>query len=71
MMRIKVDKDSFSRETTINVKELRALSSDFGLPYIENAGSITVVGEKQLLIFNKQHMFYNSEEAQCRLIEIY
>ena len=69
----KVDKNSFSRETTINVKDLKALSSTFGLPCVENTDSLTVVGEKQLLIFGKisTHMFYNSEDTQCRLIEIY
>lgn len=67
----KVDKNSFSRETTINVRRLKALSSDFGLPCIENTDSLTVVGEKQLLIFGKINSFYNSEDTQCRLIEIY
>lgn len=58
------------REITINARELKALSSEFGLSFIENKGSITVVGEKQWLVFDKQ-FFYNLEETQCRLIEIY
>lgn len=60
-----MDKNSFSRETTINVWKLKELSNDFGLPYIENRDSVTVVGYEHLLIFSKQ------EDTQCRLIEIY
>lgn len=55
------------RETIINVWRLKELASDFGLPYIEESDGITisVVGEKQLLIFNKV------EVTKCQLIEIY
>lgn len=62
-----MDKTSFSRETIITVRELKALSRDFGLPCIEERDGVTlsVVGEKQLLIFNIL------EEKQCQLIEIY
>jgi len=63
-------RNTVDREITIKARELKALSSEFGLSFIENAGSITVVGEKQWLIFDKQS-FYNPEETQCRLIEIY
>lgn len=66
-----MDETSFSRETTINVRRLRELSNSFGLPYIENMNSLTVVGEKQLLIFNKINTDTKQEETQCRLIEIY
>lgn len=67
-----MDKTSFSRETTINVRRLRELATDFGLPYIENMDSLTVVGEQQLLIFNKiGRLSFNQEEKQCQLIEIY
>lgn len=67
-----MDKGSFSRETTtITIRELKALSSDFGLSCIENLDSLTVVGEKQMLVFNKIDTFFNQEETQCRLIEIY
>ena len=66
-MRTKVDKNSFSRETTINVFRLRELAKSFGLPYIEERDGVTisVVGEKQLLIFNKV------EVTKCQLTEIY
>ena len=66
-----VDTESFSRETTINIWSLKELSNSYGLPYIENTDSLTVVGEKQLLIFNKEHSFNTQEKVQCRLIEIY
>jgi hypothetical protein len=46
-------------------KWIKSLASDFGLPCIENKNNLTIVGEKQLLIFKKQ------EETQCQLIEIY
>jgi len=63
-------RNTVDREITINARELKALSSEFGLSFIENKGSITVVGEKQWLVFDKQ-FFYNPEETQCRLMEIY
>jgi len=55
------------RETTINIWRLKELANSFGLPCIEEQDGITisVVGEKQLLIFNKL------EDTQCRLIQIY
>lgn len=56
----------------INIRRLKDLATDFGLPCIENATSLTVVGEKQWLVFSKQqHMFNKSEETKCQLIEIY
>ncbi len=70
-----MDKNSFSRETTINIQRLIELANSFGLPYIEESDGITisVVGEKQLLIFNKinEYVFNKPEVAQCQLIEIY
>lgn len=49
----------------IEIQYLMELAEELGLPCIENNNSLTVVGEKQLLIFNKQ------EEHKCQLIEIY
>lgn len=62
-----VNKESFSRETTINLRRLINLATDFGLPYIEERDGVTisVVGHEHLLVFHKQ------EDTQCRLIEIY
>lgn len=54
-----------NQETTINAQQLKELSRSFGLPYIEDKVSISIVGYEQLLIFHK------SEDTQCRLIEIY
>ncbi len=50
------------------------LAEDFGLPCIEREDTITIMGEKQLLIFNKLNfvnMFTNLEEQKCQLKEIY
>ena len=57
----------------ISVKSLKELSNSFGLPCIEEKDGITIsiVGEKQDLVFSKIKSFYNQEETQCRLIEIY
>lgn len=56
----KVDK-----ETTISIQRLLELADSYGLACIENKESLTVVGEKQFLIFNKV------EVTKCQLIEIY
>lgn len=48
----------------MDIITLIELAREYGLPCVEREGSITVVGEKQLLIFNV-------EETQCQLIEIY
>lgn len=70
-----MEKTSLSRETTINVRRLRELATALGIPYIEERDGVTVslVGEKQLLIFRKvsAQMFNILEETQCQLIEIY
>lgn len=65
-----MDKNGFSRETTINIGSLRELSDSFGLSYIENLNSLTVVGYEKNLVFSK-HTFNNSEVTKCQLIEIY
>lgn len=40
------------------------LAEEFGLPCIVRRGIITIIGEKQFLIFNV------SEEQECQLMEI-
>jgi hypothetical protein len=49
----------------MDITTLVELAREYGLPCVEREGSVTVVGEKQLLIFNIV------EETQCQLIEIY
>ncbi len=50
---------------TISIRWLKELAEQLGLPCIEAENCLTIVGEKQLIIFNKR------EEQQCQLIEIY
>lgn len=56
---------------TINIRYLIELAEEFGLPCIEQDEVLTVVGEKQLLVFNIITHFNILEETQCQLIEIY
>lgn len=51
-------------ETITSTEELFILAEELGLPCIEQAEIITVVGERQLIVFKQ-------EENQCQLIEIY
>jgi hypothetical protein len=46
---------------TVNIETLKELSEDFGLPYVENYNSITIIGIQQLIVFNK------TENDQCQL----
>lgn len=57
----------------INILHLKELAKDFGLSYIENKESLTIVGERQLLIFTKvyEQFLTKQEEKQCQLTEIY
>ncbi len=45
------------------------LAEEFGLPCVEREDTITIIGVKQWLVFDKT--IYNLEEQQCQLKEIY
>jgi hypothetical protein len=50
----------------MEISKLLELAEEFGLPCVEREGEITIIGEKQFLVFNK------SEVTQClHLKEIY
>ena len=49
----------------VNTNMLKILVTEFGLPYVEDTTTISVVGLEKILIF------YKLEEHECQLIEIY
>lgn len=49
----------------MDIKTLIELAEVFGIPLIRRGDIITLIGEKQLLIFT------TTEETQCQLTEIY
>lgn len=58
----------------MNINELIKLATEFGLPYITEEGTITIIGSKQNLLFKLERnriLPQNEEKTQCQLAEIY
>lgn len=60
-------------EETVGKSILKALALEFGISYIEQEDTLTIIGERQHLVFKKYEnaIYTYLEETQCQLIEIY
>lgn len=65
ILKILTQEKTEKMETTLTIRWLKELANEFGLAYIEREGTVTVVGEKQNILFNTR------EGSTCQVIEIY